>query len=56
MYMDKSWRIIDDLVAFENMLESYYKGLIDSGFKRNEANEIMNYFVVNKIKQVMEEK
>lgn len=54
--MDKIWKTIDDLVMLENILENYYNELINLGYKKNDANEIMDYFVVNKLKKVMEEK
>lgn len=54
--MDETWKIIDDLVKIESSLEIYRFRLIQLGFKEKEANEILDYFVVNKLKKLMEEK
>lgn len=54
--MDNTWKIIDDIVTLERILENYYSELKRLGFRDKEANEIFDYFVVNKLKKIMEEK
>ena len=47
--------IIDNLVDMELVMEKHYFRLREMGFRKNEANEILEYFVVNKLNKIMED-
>lgn len=49
------WEIIDDIVKIEAALEVYRFRLIQLGFREKDSDEIMNHFVVDKLKKLMEE-
>lgn len=48
------YEIIDRLVDMEQAMEKHYIQLRGLGFRKNEANEIIECFVVDKLKKLME--
>ena len=50
------WETIDAIVDAESMIEKHYNRLVELGFRRKEVDEIVDCFVVHKLKKLMEEK
>ena len=50
------WETIDEIVVAESAIECCYSRLQGFGFPKKEINEIIECFVVDKLKKLMEEK
>lgn len=50
------WEAIDEIVELEKQIETYFSKLQQFGFPKREVNDIIECFVVDKLKKLMEEK